>query len=989
MVKRLSLLLLCLTWLSIPFSTSAKNLDKFIVRTYIVDAEGDSWKALDSVKVDLVFSDSIHVPFKLLTGDDKTKMIKNGEMRALVSSGLGKYELKFDRDGYDVYFHEFKVSSISQEIIWIPTIKLTKERKYELDEMEIVHTAIKMVMHGDTIVYDAAAFDLAEGSMLDALVKQLPGAELSSDGRISVSGRFISSLLINGKDFFQGDANVALNNLPSYTVKNIKVYDKEADDAYLTHSNAKLSRNENDENLVMDIMLKKEYSVGWIFNAEAGYGLGNRYQGRLFGLGFTDSFRLSAYGNANNIKDTGTADTSGEWRNNWNTDGEMDLQMGGLDYIYDKNKWKVNGNLQITHESTETRNETASTQFFESGNIYGRRQYLGHQTKKQLVTSHSIQYSGDNCMISFQPYVDWMHTDRWNIQRSANFSANPDEAYRMESLDSLFLNPHSSRYNDILINRLGTTSTGRLNDYLNANVNAHATIRPKHMKGPIVISAGGHYSHSSSPQRTIYQQTFGPNNDPTRGSRPIHTDRYSSDGQTSAATNGSIKYSYTKRNFGDVNTTAWSFTASAKYLYSYDDRNMRLDTVSTSLPGGYMPLPSLNSPENAMVDYMNSYYQTVTTNTVETRGSISFSTEPTAPSDSGINPAASIYLSVTDKFVHDRLIYNKPTIIYERHIRRNNHLHPSVNINFNSANDKRNLYAYVYYQYTTYSPSLNYLVNTRSDIDPMNIYLGNTDGLRNSESHYCSLNLGRYGRSLHDNFNLNCGININDNSIAQARYYNKETGVSIYRPENINGNWNTWGSIYYYRPFGSREQFSISTGTNVSFSNSVDYITSSEVMHKSTVKNTSLSEELSLTYKFKNGSVINAFGKVSWNNARSLRENFRTINAMDASAGMSATVNLPWEIMLKSDITMYCRRGYEDRQMNTTEFIWNASISKSILKGNLTFKLNAVDILAQLSNVRVYINAQARTETWRNTVPRYAMLHVIYRFNHSPKKNKP
>ncbi len=179
----------------------------------------------------------------------------------------------------------------------------------------------------------------------------------------------------------------------------------------------------------------------------------------------------------------------------------------------------------------------------------------------------------------------------------------------------------------------------------------------------------------------------------------------------------------------------------------------------------------------------------------------------------------------------------------------------------------------------------------------MNIYLGNTDGLRNSESHYCSLNLGRYGRSLHDNFNLNCGININDNSIAQARYYNKETGVSIYRPENINGNWNTWGSIYYYRPFGSREQFSISTGTNVSFTNSVDYITSSEVMHKKHRKNTSLSEELSLTYKFKNGSVINAFGKVSWNNARSLRENFRTINAMDASAGMSATVNLPWEIM--------------------------------------------------------------------------------------------
>ena len=93
--------------------------------------------------------------------------------------------------------------------------------------------------------------------MLDALVRQLPGATLSTDGVIEVNGRKINELLVNGKDFFKGDPKVALQNLPAYTVKNLQVYDKADKDAYLTHSNARLDRKEEEENLVMDVVLKK------------------------------------------------------------------------------------------------------------------------------------------------------------------------------------------------------------------------------------------------------------------------------------------------------------------------------------------------------------------------------------------------------------------------------------------------------------------------------------------------------------------------------------------------------------------------------------------------------------------------------------------------------------------------------------------------------------------------------------------------------------
>ena len=88
-------------------------------------------------------------------------------------------------------------------------------------------------MKGDTIVYNADAFQLSKGSMLDALIEQLPGAELKDNGVITVNGKQVSSLLVNGKDFFRGDPKVALENLPAYMVNKVKVYEKDLNSATL------------------------------------------------------------------------------------------------------------------------------------------------------------------------------------------------------------------------------------------------------------------------------------------------------------------------------------------------------------------------------------------------------------------------------------------------------------------------------------------------------------------------------------------------------------------------------------------------------------------------------------------------------------------------------------------------------------------------------------------------------------------------------------
>ena len=83
---------------------------------------------------------------------------------------------------------------------------------------------------------------------------------------------------------------------------------------------------------------------------------------------------------------------------------------------------------------------------------------------------------------------------------------------------------------------------------------------------------------------------------------------------------------------------------------------------------------------------------------------------------------------------------------------------------------------------------------------------------------------------------------------------------------------------------------------------------------------------------------------------------------------------------------MYSRRGYANAGSNTNDLVWNARISKTIPKLGITLALDGFDILGNLSNISQMLNSQGRTETYRNSLPRYVMLHAIYRLNKKPKK---
>ena len=89
------------------------------------------------------------------------------------------------------------------------------------------------------------------------------------------------------------------------------------------------------------------------------------------------------------------------------------------------------------------------------------------------------------------------------------------------------------------------------------------------------------------------------------------------------------------------------------------------------------------------------------------------------------------------------------------------------------------------------------------------------------------------------------------------------------------------------------------------------------------------------------------------------------------------------EISLSTDLKEYCRRGYSEKSFNTSDLVWNASLARSFCKGKLTLKAEAFDILQNLSSTVYEVGGQGKTEKWNNTLPSYAMLHLMYKFSKS------
>ncbi len=930
-------------------------------------------ETLMGAKVTLLTADSIAID-SMKT--DKGNCVDNvyGAWYFEVPKEMKNSIVKFEHAGYETCYisipaHTFRgrhyMKRFDAYTRRIPRSRMDRELK----EATVTATKVKFYMKKDTIVFNADAFQLAEGSMLDALIRQLPGAELKDDGRILVNGRQVESLLLNGEDFFKGNNRILLDNLPSYMVKNVQVYEKQGDIGKMA------GKKVGDEQYVMDVKLKKEYSIGWIANAETGYSTEKHYLGRLFALRFTPQSRVTLMGNINNVNDNRRPGQDSEWTPNNMPSGTLTTRMLAADYwVKDKyRRFKLSGNADVNHYDAGQLTRTASESFLPAGNTFGRSENLTKSHNVSISTSHNFIFMPcREYRLMLSPYFNYSRQNNNSSYAGATFTANPD-AYTTAALIDSIRNPQAG---DLLrrlaVNRTLTESLNNSRRY-QGGLSFSNVIR----LGVDMVEVSGSADGTDNRRRVF--------------------DHYLLDYPATPSLSSDFRNRWTNgrpdRTFNYNVRAVYSWWLGYQLLvqpgYAFGQRHVHKDNAIYRLErlagwgyGTAHPLGMLPSEQEHLVsakDGQNSYERLETETWHEAGVYIK---------DDHWDKSNGNYfhfdVRLPFRMTRNRLDYKRAD--YDGVTTRSTVLfQPSGRVEYTWHGGKRR--ASFNYNLRQYAPDMLDRIDIENNEDPLNIYHGNS-ALKNTSVHTFRFDHSNNSTRKQRTFGVYAAYTITQDAKAMGYVYDRSTGVRTYRPENVNGNYNIYGGVNYSMPLDTRKRLTLGTYTFAQLYHGVDLISTEAGVQpsRSSVNTYWGTETIRLDYRL-GKFTFGAKAYCSWNRATSKREDFTPFTVWDFNYGPTVQAELPWNVQLVSDLTLYSRRGYDDPAANTDDVVWNARLSKRLQGCGLTFSVDAFDILGQLSNLTQTVNSQGRFETFRDVTPSYVMLHVIYRLNIQPKQH--
>ena len=212
----------------------------------------------------------------------------------------GSYLLHVSFVGFDPLYQPLRVTGKTNPVK-LGKLALT-DGAIQLGEAVVIGKAPEVTVRNDTMEYNADSYKTTEGSMLEDLLKKMPGVEVDSEGKITVNGKEIKKVLIDGKEFFSDDPKVASKNLPSKMIDKVQVLDKLSDMAKMT------GFDDGEEETVINLTVKPGMKQGWFGNAFAGYGSEDRYEGNFMVNRFINNNQLTLMGGINNTNNMGFSD---------------------------------------------------------------------------------------------------------------------------------------------------------------------------------------------------------------------------------------------------------------------------------------------------------------------------------------------------------------------------------------------------------------------------------------------------------------------------------------------------------------------------------------------------------------------------------------------------------------------------------------------------------------------------------------------------------
>ena len=868
----------------------------------------------------------------------------------------GKYLLKITSVGYKptvkrIQISEDKNLAMGNVVIGADAIMLKGA--------VVTAMAQKVSLKEDTFVYNSAAYRTPEGSVVEELVKRLPGAEVSDDGTIKINGKEVKKILVDGKEFMTGDTKTALKNLPTSIIDKIKAYDEKSDLSKVT------GIDDGEEQTVLDFGVKKGMNKGVISNIDLGVGNKNRYNMRGMGGYFANNNRFMLFANANNTSDRGFG--GGPGRGFWGgANGLNASKMIGANYNYElKDKFKFNTSLRWNHSDGDVWSSRSSENFMGTSSSFSNSLSQSYSRSNSWNGNIRLEWMPDSMTnILFRPSISWSTSDGLSGSQSASYNKDP---YTITSKDPLSeegieeLDKAEAMVNSQLTNGITYSDNNNINGMLQIN-------RKLGNKGRnITFRVDAKYTDNDSKSISLnnaklYLVQTAEGKDST-----YQTNRYNLTPSKNYSYAGQLTYS----------EPLWKATFlqfSYKFTYSYSKSDRSTYDFSKYAMSGNQEYRGWDSYLNPFAGHLEDYKDDNQSRFSEYRN-------------------YNHDIQVMMRFIRQKYNLNFGVMVQpqqSKYIQDYQGVHVDTVrnvVNVSPTLDFRYRFSKmsnlrINYRGTTSQPSISQLLDITDNSDPLNISMGNP-GLKPSFTQNFRLFYNNFVQNHNKGIMTFVNFSTTNNSISNKVTYDETTGGRITRPENINGNWNAMGAFMFNCSIDSAGVWNINTGAHANYNNYVSYLSLDKKSdsQKNTTRSITWRQNLSFSYR-NDWAEFSLDGTLTYNKAKNKLQPTSNLETWQFSYGPSMTLTAPWGTSLNSSLSINSRRGYNDSSMNTDEFVWNAQLSQGFLKGKpLTIMLQFYDLLRQQSTFSRAISATSRTDTEYNAINSYAMLHVVYRLN--------
>jgi len=815
------------------------------------------------------------------------------------------------------------------------TIEL-KDATNQLNEVVVKSEIPPIRIKKDTLEFNASSFKVGADANVEALLKQLPGVEITPEGKITVNGKEVNNILVNGKPFFGKDGKIATQNLPAEIIEKVQVVDTK------TKSEEISGDASGSENKTINLTIQEDKNKGFFGKIMGGLGSDKRYESSMLVNYFKGERKISALASSNNINSIGFSmdeifDNMGGGRNSsvyWNDDGSFGINnmafggnrgitrsnMIGVNY---QDKWfkKVDqsGSYYFTNAESENANRTDRINFLPTGNTL---------TKSNSITKNGSD--GHNISLDFEISLDSTATIYLNprFQTSKGYGkSSRNQITTDESLAELNSSTNDD-YNENDNSNFGLDASfskrfKKKRRGLSVNLEAELQKRDEY-----VNTKSATLFADATPDDIRNQNRFENNKNDfmkveVRYGEPL-TD----------SLRLSLTSELTLRKIGnDLNT--FDFNAGTN---TYDDFNDLQSNEVNSKTTTYFPSTGLILDKS------------------KTNGRINFGPE-------FINfDANSNYLGI-------------------RTNRNKTYVFPRVK-GYISHRMGKSKSIYSYYDFGVQMPQANQVLPVENLSNPLSTFIGNDD-LKPTLRHNLYFSFNDYDYQSRSGYYIYSGINLSKDAVVSSTVYDDNfKATTTY--QNVDVTHNSYLGVNWNKSY-KKEKRTLRFGAGVSFNYDYNKGLTNAVLFES--KGLNINPRFNLTWSI--DEMITVAPSYRYTFSKTDFKNY-VIDKADNfihNAKLEITSYMPKHFVLGSDFGYTYNSNIADG-FKKDFYLWNVSLGYNFFKDQLLAKVKVYDLLNQNLNSTRTITPTAIVDAENTVLRRYVMFSLTYKLEKFAGKKK-